>query len=437
MAPDVTKGNAAGSGAAPARPTADEVGKRSFGREQVVGALKAHFPSFSHQALDRKQGDATELKLRLLGLLEGGDGGLPLAAAGAGCGAASKAARVAGGGGGGGAANKAARVAARPHAAEHEDAVATQQRASAAAASAALVRAFTAGAEDMTFSVRLVLDAKAWALPKGLESLRTIARNYEQARDAVAGTGLMPHKLHRTVLPCAHEPDADKQQAMFVALKADLDHKTDAAKALRRHQTGAEGAVARDKHAPDPVLVAMGEDGRDRALWEYYKASARKPPAWGKRALMRFDATSYVGQLHAVLVQGLGPSQVGACKQLQTARKLRDFIVDWCYFWKNTCPPFLGVGDKKDWVYDQWEELPMHSMEVEGLCTLPSDPWAPSDVGCDGAQGEGEDGEGDEDLEGLETGDGADNDVEIDDTSHNYSDERAWVRQQQLNAQAR
>ena len=58
-------------------------------------------------------------------------------------------------------------------------------------------------------------------------------------------------------------------------------------------------------------------------------------------------------------------------------------------------------------------------------------------MGCDGAQGEGEDGEGDEDLEGLETGDGADNDVEIDDTSHNYSDERAWVRQQQLNAQAR
>ena len=96
-------------------PNADEVFKRSFGREQVVAALKEHFPSFSHKALGRKQGDATELKARLLGLVEGGDGGLHPAAAG----------------GGGGAASKAARVGAPPHAAEYEDAVATQQRASA------------------------------------------------------------------------------------------------------------------------------------------------------------------------------------------------------------------------------------------------------------------------------------------------------------------
>ena len=170
----------------------------------------------------------------------------------------------------------------------------------------------------------------------------------------------------------------------------------------------ADGSGVRDKHAPDPVLAAMGAEGRDRALWEYYKAYARKPPGWGQRALMRFDATSYVGQLHAALVEGLGPSEVSACKQLQTAKKLRDFVVDWCHFWKNTRPPFLGVGEKKGWTYDQWEELPMHSIQVAGLRTVPIDPWARGETGP-----VGEEGEGDDDMEELNEGDAAGHDVKI------------------------
>lgn len=403
---------AAGPGAARPRPTADEVGKRTFGREQVVAALKEHFPAYSHPQLQLKKGAAVELKEALQALLQGVDPG-----PGQGPGAA-------GDGGGGGGARKAPRASDHRPVDDHEDAVATQQRASAAA-SAELVRQFTAGNEDMTFSVRLVLDAKAWALPKGLDSLRTIAKQLEHAQAAAAGKGLMPHKLHRAVLPCAQEPDAQKQQAMFVALQADLDKKIIAAQALKQHQTGgAEGPALRDKHAPDPVLVAMGAEGRDRALWEYYKASVRKPPAWGKRALMRFDATSYVGQLYAVLEEGLGP-EATKCKQLQTAKKLRDFVVDWCEFWKNTRPPFLGVGEKKDWTYDQWEQLPMHSMQVEGLRTVPSDPWAPGDTGP-----AGEEGEGDDDMEGMHVGDAAGNDAEVDDNSHGCSDERAWAKEQ-------
>ena len=47
------------------------------------------------------------------------------------------------------------------------------------------------------------------------------------------------------------------------------------------------------------VLQAMGVDGIDRALWEYYRASAAKKLVYGQRANMSYGSDSYIGQLHA------------------------------------------------------------------------------------------------------------------------------------------
>jgi hypothetical protein len=85
----------------------------------------------------------------------------------------------------------------------------------------------------MTYSVRLTLDPNAAALPKGLEALRAIEKNFVHAQQAVRGGGMMPHKLARSVKPCVEQRDSEVQKAMLPALKQDLDMKLQLARAAK------------------------------------------------------------------------------------------------------------------------------------------------------------------------------------------------------------
>jgi hypothetical protein len=62
---------------------------------------------------------------------------------------------------------------------------------------------------------------------------------------------------------------------------------------------------------------------------------------------------------------GLAVDEQRWCKHLQTAKKMRDFVVAWCHFWARTRPPFAGVGNQKDWTEVHWEQLPMHELVID------------------------------------------------------------------------
>lgn len=379
------------------RPTVDQVRTRSFTREHVVDALRQFFPVFVHPAIGRKTGDAKVLQEALIALLSGK---APVDAIAA-CDGQHDGAR------------KTARTAAYRPAPDEESADATAAR---AAAAGAFVRQFIDGDEDMTYSVRLMLDSKAAALPKSLEALRAIEKNFVQAEMAVREGCMLPHKLVKSVRPCVEQQDSEVQKAMFAALKADLEKRLAVARAAKQSQNaGGCGSEAPDKYAPDPVLVAMGDKGRDRALWEYYKASVIKCPAFGQRTHMPFDPKSYIGQLFSAMKLGLAVDEQRRCKHLQTAKKLRDFVVAWCHFYAHTRPPFVRLGNKKDWTSVQWEQLPMHELVID----------AESDQGVPGQINEHDDQPEDQEMEG------GDPDSEADeDDGHAAGDERAFARMQ-------
>lgn len=387
------------------RPTVDQVRTRSFTREHVVDALRQFFPVFVHPAIGRKTGDAKVLQEALIALLSGK---APVDAIAA-CDGQRDGAR------------KTARTAAYRPAPDEESADATAAR---AAAAGAFVRQFIDGDEDMTYSVRLMLDSKAAALPKSLEALRAIEKNFVQAEMAVREGCMLPHKLVKSVRPCVEQQDSEVQKAMFAALKADLEKRLAVARAAKQSQNaGGCGSEAPDKYAPDPVLVAMGDKGRDRALWEYYKASVIKCPAFGQRTHMPFDSKSYIGQLFSAMKLGLAVDEQRRCKHLQTAKKLRDFVVAWCHFYSHTRPPFVHLGNKKDWTSVQWEQLPMHELVIDAESNLSDGSTAVSDGG-------GEIREHDNQPEDQEM-EGGDPDSEADeDDGHAAGDERAFARMQ-------
>ena len=164
----------------------------------------------------------------------------------------------------------------------------------------------------------------------------------------------------------------------------------------------------------------MGNQERDRALWEYYKASVIKCPAFGQRTHMAFDSKSFIGQLFSAMKLGQTGEQRG-CKHLQTAKQVRDFVVAWCHFYSHTRPPFVGLGNKKDWTSVQWEQLPMHELVIDAESNLSDGSTAVSD-GC-GEINEHDDKPEDQEMEG------GDADSEAHESSgHAAAHERAFAR---------
>ena len=231
--------------------------------------------------------------------------------------------------------------------------------------------AFTA--DDITFSVRTMLDENAHALPGSLAALKSIAKEIGVVREGLARSDPAPDRLHRTIKACLEASSVAARDAMLAALELDLGVRITAIadkKAAPKSHTDSDSAAGARRS--DPVLKAMGEDGLDCALWEYYKACAATKRVYGERARMSFGPDSYIGQLHASLAELLDPRVVQSAKHMHSPKALRDFIVSWCFFWQCCLPPFQNGGPRGQWVCDQWEELPMHEIEsADGSRPLP------------------------------------------------------------------
>jgi hypothetical protein len=82
---------------------------------------------------------------------------------------------------------------------------------------------------------------------------------------------------------------------MMKALGQDIDDRMKIA--VDREKTVAakhlSGASVKSR-VPHPVLVAMGEEGRLRAMWEYYNVWCQTRPGFGKTAILtdRFTVLS-------------------------------------------------------------------------------------------------------------------------------------------------
>jgi len=253
--------------------------------------------------------------------------------------------------------------------------------------------------DDITFSVRSMLDPHAHSLPGSLGALKPIEKQLVTVRACLDNDEALPEKLHRTIRACLQAQAPGLRGAMLSALQLDLDVRI---KALGDKQSqaksGGPGGADGARKGPDPVLNAMGDEGLARALWEYYKACAVKRPVYGQRAHMPYDADSYLGQLYASLKELLEPKVVQASKHMHSPKALRDFVVGWCFFWQRCLPPFQALGERRDWTSDQWEELPMHEIEdeagnrplpvassVRGDCAAPFDAGGSEDEGVAGS----------------------------------------------------
>ena len=83
--------------------------------------------------------------------------------------------------------------------------------------------------------------------------------------------------------------------------------------------------------SPDEVLTAMGEEGRLRALWEYYNVCCETRPGFAmltyKPAMLTYKEGSY--DLFHTLQEHLSSEQLSGCLAMQGPKHLRDFMVVW------------------------------------------------------------------------------------------------------------
>ena len=83
--------------------------------------------------------------------------------------------------------------------------------------------AFTA--DDITFSVRTMLDENAHALPGSLAALKSIAK-IAVVREGLARSEPPPDKLHRTIKACLMASSGAARDAMLAALELDASERS-------------------------------------------------------------------------------------------------------------------------------------------------------------------------------------------------------------------
>ena len=214
----------------------------------------------------------------------------------------------------------------------------------------------------------------AHALPQTKASLDKVAKSLREVRAARESGGPLPAQRHRCVEECLKSDDPVMVGLMLLALQVDLDTRLQRLATL--HEAAKNSATAAAAGGPDPVLSALGEDGRNRLMWEYYKAYVHKRPKYGKPVAMAYKPGSYLQQLHAILVHhfakpGSRPENARPLPHMKSPKALRDALCRWCVFWTQTRPPFFRDGPRADWTAEQWEALPMHSLPGEDIQRYP------------------------------------------------------------------
>ena len=153
--------------------------------------------------------------------------------------------------------------------------------------------------EDITANVRSILNGGAHALPQTKASLDKVAKSLREVRAARESGDPLPGKRHRCVEECLKSDDPVMVGLMLLALQVDLDTRLQRLATL--HEAAKNSATAAAAGGPDPVLSALGEDGLNRLMWEYYKAYVHKRPKYGCDLEMKFVAIQFTDTLHQTL----------------------------------------------------------------------------------------------------------------------------------------
>jgi hypothetical protein len=110
-------------------------------------------------------------------------------------------------------------------------------------------------ADDITFSVRTMLDESAHSLPVSLSALKPIQKEIAVVRQRLAKGEHMPDKLHRTIRACLSARGDWLRDAMLATLDLDLGLRITVLaykKAATKCNTDSSAAGAR---RPDPVSL--------------------------------------------------------------------------------------------------------------------------------------------------------------------------------------
>ena len=206
----------------------------------------------------------------------------------------------------------------------------------------------TLTSDEMLANVRSVLNgSEGRPLPQSKGALDNVARSLRAVREARASAddSVLAGKIHPCVSECLRHDDAGIVDLQLMALNAEIETRLFRLKEMSKAPK--EGSA--DVKGADPVLEALGEAGRWRLLWAYYVAYCKKVPAFGKSPCMSFRAGSYIGQLYAILYANMDSPLRDSVKHMKSAKTLRDFLSDWCFFWSHSRPPFVHVGPRAEW----------------------------------------------------------------------------------------
>ena len=189
-------------------------------------------------------------------------------------------------------------------------------------------RAF--GNEEGALTLRRSLDPTAPQLPAGADALQKI-KTCLVLVEAALKLATLPLKMHKAVRACLDDQSPMRQESMLRALHLDVEHSLNAAKEHTLKSVDAVGGATKNdpRKLPHVVLLAMGADGRNRALWHYYEAYNTKRPPHGQRALMDLDKDSYCFGLYEALLALLTRAEVKGCPEMGSVRLLRDFVASW------------------------------------------------------------------------------------------------------------
>jgi hypothetical protein len=220
----------------------------------------------------------------------------------------------------------------------------------------------SSGYMDVTrlqLSVRRLLNPECHELPKCEVSINKILVNLRQLQAHVCDDADPPLTLYRCVKECLHE-DAVVQKKMMNALLADIEARiVDLKKARLSTVKQAPQAAVRKGH---PVLVQLGDAGRDRYLYEYSKVYMAKKTRYQQAALFPIGPNSYLSQLMALLrKRSESVHELAVWKEVGNIKALRDLLAGWCLFYSHVKAPFINQngGIKTTWTREVWEALPL------------------------------------------------------------------------------
>jgi hypothetical protein len=183
--------------------------------------------------------------------------------------------------------------------------------------------------KDLALCVRRFLNGDAPALPASVPALVKVARSLQSVEKCVREDVDLPASMHKSVKACV-STDPVLQAGMMKALGQDIDDRmkiaVDRAKMVAAKPLS--GAAVKTR-VPHPVLVAMGQEGRLRAMWEYYNVWCETRPGFGKPAIFAYKEGSYVNVLFQALQVHLSPEEKASCLAMKGPKDLRDFVGVW------------------------------------------------------------------------------------------------------------